>query len=99
MSGKHDRPTWWPEPKEGRGITSTAAWVIIACVAMAIAGVLALGFIVGPQNDAPRDGIDPKTCEFVLAPHRDNTFYRCPVPKEQRIPNWPDKQAPLNGGK
>ena len=43
--------------------------------------------------------IDPVKCEFVLTPHRDDTFLRCPVPKDVRIPNWPDKVAPLNKGK
>lgn len=45
-----------------------------------------------------KNRIDSRTCEFVLTPKRDESFMRCPIPKDFKIPNWPDKEAPLNKG-
>lgn len=79
-------PVKWYKRK-GLYIGIAVAWGLFI-----VMGVL--GMVLSPPQPTP--GIDPKTCEFVLTPKRDETFMRCPVPDGMRIPNWPTKEAPLN---
>ncbi len=91
-----DRPTPTWAAKEGHGVRVRTSLVAFGVVAIAFLGLIILGAVVGQPPPKPPEGIDPRLCEFVLTPHRDSTFMRCPVPDGVRIPNWPDKPAPLN---
>lgn len=77
-------------------LIAVAAGFVLAFIVPALLRAFAFGMKGEYDPSVIKNRIDSSTCEFVLTPKRDESFLRCPVPKDFKIPNWPDKEAPLN---
>lgn len=77
-----------PTTTQQRRVGGYILWGLITLAAL-ILGMGIAGMAMTPE-------VKVSECEYVLTPSRDDAFLRCPVPEGYKIPDWPDKQAPLN---
>lgn len=90
--------------ESGGGFTIKREWVLWAVIAVLSLSLVIMGISLSQNatrepvqpEKVPTLEVDPYGCEYVLTPKRDAAYLRCPVPDNFPIPNWPDKDAPLN---
>jgi hypothetical protein len=79
-----------------RVLLGIALFIFVVIFVPALLRAFALGLKGEYDPEVNKHRMDTRTCQFILTPERNESFLKCPLPKDFKIPDWPTKQAPLN---